>query len=203
VPKAETAYERGLLKKVEDGMAYIERLCDKKEVKMKEEEMIEEEMKEDEMKNEVMEDDEDEKLDAPSKQKSDIVKSIKKQTAQGKKKNGERKKQKQRKNKDAKKKHETNQQNNKKYKNTKKRKQLLLKPCKQKSMSLMRRLESSGRKLLTWSQVWLSSQQPWQRQQSSRCKRRNRICQRCATNGSNSLRHTESCPLQSRRRCTL
>ena len=42
VPKAETAYERGLLLKVEDGMAIIERLCDKKEIKMKEEEMLEE-----------------------------------------------------------------------------------------------------------------------------------------------------------------
>merc|ERR1712066_274348 len=42
VPKGDTLYEKGLLKKVEDGMAYIERLCDGKEIKMKEEEMMEE-----------------------------------------------------------------------------------------------------------------------------------------------------------------
>ena len=42
VPKADTLYENGLLKKVEDGMAYVERLCDGKEIKMKEEDMMEE-----------------------------------------------------------------------------------------------------------------------------------------------------------------
>merc|ERR1712045_149066 len=42
VPKQDTLYEKGLLNKVEDGMAYVERLCDGKEIKMKEEEMMEE-----------------------------------------------------------------------------------------------------------------------------------------------------------------
>ena len=42
VPKADTAYEKGLLEKVEDGVAYITRLCDNKEIKMKEEEMLSE-----------------------------------------------------------------------------------------------------------------------------------------------------------------
>merc|ERR1719471_1652417 len=98
------------------------------EEEMKEEEMKEEEMKEEEMKNDVMEDDEDEKLDAPSKQKSDIVKSIKKQTAQGKKKNGERKKQKQRKNKDAKKNQKSKTKEEKEKKKEKKEKSKCNKP---------------------------------------------------------------------------
>ena len=89
-----------------------------KEEEVQKGEMKEEEKKEDEMKNEVMEDEEDEKFDAPSKQKSDIVESIKKQTAQREKKNGERKKQKQRKNKDAKK----NQKNKSKTKEEKEKK---------------------------------------------------------------------------------
>ena len=44
VPKADTAYEKGLLEKVEDGIAYVTRLCDRKEIKMKEEEMLDEQM---------------------------------------------------------------------------------------------------------------------------------------------------------------
>ena len=44
VPKTDTAYEKGLLKKVEDGVAFIERVCDQKEMKMKEEVMFEEQM---------------------------------------------------------------------------------------------------------------------------------------------------------------
>jgi myosin heavy subunit len=44
VPKTDTAYEKGLLKEVKDGTAYITRLCDDKEMKMKEEVMMEEQM---------------------------------------------------------------------------------------------------------------------------------------------------------------
>ena len=44
VPKTDTAYEKGLLKEIKDGTAYITRLCDDKEVKMKEEVMMEEQM---------------------------------------------------------------------------------------------------------------------------------------------------------------
>ena len=44
VPKTDTAYEKGLLKKIENGTAFIERLCDQKEMKMKEEVMMEEQM---------------------------------------------------------------------------------------------------------------------------------------------------------------
>ena len=44
VPKTDTAYEKGLLKEIKDGTAYIQRLCDDKEVKMKEDVMMEEQM---------------------------------------------------------------------------------------------------------------------------------------------------------------
>merc|ERR1712127_670083 len=44
VPKADTAYEKGLLKRVEGGTAFIERLIDGKEMKMAEEVMIEEQV---------------------------------------------------------------------------------------------------------------------------------------------------------------
>jgi myosin heavy subunit len=44
VAKADTAYEKGLLKKVEDGIAFIERCCDQKEIKMAEELMLEEQL---------------------------------------------------------------------------------------------------------------------------------------------------------------
>ena len=44
VPKTDTAYEKGIVKKIEDGVAIIERCCDQKELKMKEDVMFEEQM---------------------------------------------------------------------------------------------------------------------------------------------------------------